>query len=210
MKLNFAILLFLGALLLTPAAHAGLILDLQTGNPPEPCLGCDPGLTFGWLFSLSTPFTIDGLGMWEPNGSSLSATSVGLWSSDGTLLARRDAVSHSSTLVPSSSADGAWRVESISPLLLGPGTYAVGAVFRSGTLATVNPTYTHPNGVFVIGGASNESSTGLAFPTRIPYGVIGATLRTLDASAVPEPSSMALAISGLAALVASRRRRARR
>ena len=96
-------------------------------------MGGSGGLTLGWEFQVTNTngILVDGLGFWDyqSDGFFLSQTfDVGLWDpSTGTLL-RESVVSSTSPLKSSLDADGGWRVNSVSPLFLAPGSYRVGAL----------------------------------------------------------------------------------
>jgi hypothetical protein len=91
------------------------------------------GLTLGWEFQVSAPdgIFVDGLGFWDDqsNGFFFSQTfPVGLWDASTGALLRQSVITSASTLKPSRDPDGAWRVNPVSPLFLGPGFYRVGAL----------------------------------------------------------------------------------
>ena len=91
------------------------------------------GLTLGWEFQVSATngITVDGLGFWDyqSDGFLFGQTfDVGLWdAATGTLL-RQSVITSASTLKPSLDPDGGWRVNSVSPLFLAPGSYRIGAL----------------------------------------------------------------------------------
>src|SRR4051794_11813194 len=69
-------------------ANAALVLDLNTGGFSSGCNFCGnvAGVTVGWTFTVYSPFTINGLGVWRPVDVAPPVTQVGLWSG-GVLLA---------------------------------------------------------------------------------------------------------------------------
>ena len=140
--------------------------------PPLPVLGFNPdpiqGLalcqsyTCGFAFTVIEDVVVEALGQWDENLDGLSTdAAVGLWSSDGTLLA--------SVHVPigtgATMTDG-YRFVAITPIRLAAGReYVIGSAFR-GSGAPVflapglDPVLTSPTGRVVLKGAGV-----LAFPT---------------------------------------------
>lgn len=176
----------------------------------------DPGVVreggvFGFEFILTNPYVIDGLGVWDEGSDGLkNAHAVGLWEQNGTSLLASTLVDNTAlpVVTPESTAEGGrWLMVSLSPILLQPGRYVVGASYlpndtdairftSSGLLPAV------PDIVFAV--AREEApAPSLTFPTSAIElgGYFGPTVFGA-ASAAPEPSTGYLA-GGLLTLLAT-------
>ncbi len=169
--------------------------------------------TAGWTFQPLTTIDVTSLGCFDYVITSQGTISVGLWSSDGTLLA-------SNSVTPTSTLVNLTRYESITPIALDPGhTYHLGAysAFGSIGLQAVSPA-TDPPGVvqlspeIQLGGYANAVG-GFVFPAAVPGGAgalyLGPNFQF--AGRVPEPSSsLLLGFGALAFPLMSRAARARK
>ncbi|MBE0658392.1 MAG: PEP-CTERM sorting domain-containing protein [Bryobacteraceae bacterium] len=212
MNVSVSLRLLLPALVLAamPNLNAALGVDLTGGGTPTSCGSCGVnGATVGWSFSVNSPITIDGLGVWDAgsNGLGVSSVPVGLFTSTGTLLASV-AVTDLSASVASASPEGSWLFEYFAPLTLTAGDYVIGNVFWDlAPLAQIDSTYTTIPEITLLGGVQGTEDAGFMAPINpflVP--VFGSTMSIQDA-AIPEPATMALMGLGLAGLAAFRRRR---
>lgn len=87
------------------------------------------GLTFGWRFAVDQEIDVTALGFFDDFGDGPGLQQdheVGLWDSNGTLLAQAT-VTSASTPEPSTAENGQWLFSAIDPpLTLPPGEYVVG------------------------------------------------------------------------------------
>lgn len=164
---------------------------------------------FGWIFTLSSSVTVTGLGYFDANSDGLSdAYPVGIFDTSGNLL--------TSATVPAGTGgtllDGFRFVP--ASLVLGPGTYEIGAYYASIDLDNFlfgeSGSVTIPG--LTLGSAFTEMGNSLAYtvinagnPSFATQGYFGPNFTV---SSVPEPTTLALAgLGGLAALVVARRRK---
>ncbi len=201
--------LILVAGLAAQPAQAGLLLDLNTGGTANPCGICGTGTTFGWSFRVINAVSINQLGLWDAgaNGLGVASADVGLWDANGSLLASAT-VTDASHQVASASTDGEWLFEDINDLMLLPGSYVIGSVFRNAApLAQVFSPYVTVADIALTGGAQGNLSAGLSFPGQsFTDPIFGPTMR--QAAGVPEPTGLALASLGLVLMVTRRRQTA--
>ena len=110
------------------STSASPIVDF-TGTGTESTATARQQGTVGWSFTSSIAFTVDGLGLWDQTGSGLKEPqTVALWTSGGELLSTA-IVGTSSTPLPSSSSVGQWLFTSVTPFVLSPGDYVMGALY---------------------------------------------------------------------------------
>jgi hypothetical protein len=164
--------------------------------------------TVGWVFNVNAPVRVDGLALfdWGADGlKNASPHTVGLWHSSGTLVASTD-VTNSSTPTTSTSSFGNWLVQSIGPVVLGPGTYAIGGLFYGGdsldAFVARGAASTIPQISFVGNALSPSFGMPSSFVPDLDDGFFGVSL---TAEPVPEPSTLLLLGAGL--LVVGRRLR---
>jgi len=182
-------------------AQAGLVLDLTPGGGPAVCGGCGDvsGTTYGWGFSVKSPITVNGIGLWDANSDGFGGQQyqAGLWTGAGALLAGAT-ISDASTPVASAAADGRWMFESIAPVKLGAGDYLIGSVFHnSDPIAEIlGPFITDPR-ISLTGGAQGPGPDGGFSAPTAGFGIpiFGPTLRT--PTSVPEPETAPLLLVGL-------------
>jgi len=136
------------------------------------------GLTLGWEFQVTDTngITVDGLGFWDyqSDGFAFGQTfDVGLWDATSGTLLRESVITSASPLKSSLDTDGAWRVNSVSPLFLAPGLYRIGALMPvAGANAIVSDpaTYQSAPGITLTRFLRQLGSPTLAMPvTGPPY-----------------------------------------
>lgn len=204
--LKYGLIIYLS--LITGVVSATPIVDFTGGSTTY--AGGD--FSFGYTFSVTSALTIDGLSWWDEAGDGLvSDHEVGLWASDGTLLASTT-VTNSSAAESSISGFGNWMVESIAAMTLGIGDYVVGGVQTNsigGDLIRILATASSVSGV-VYGGAVQNVGNGLSLtmPDQlVPYVNDGAWGPNVHLASVPEPGTLALIGIGLAGLGFSRKKK---
>ena len=173
--------------------------------------------TRGFTFDVTTPTTIGGLGFFDTNNHVLGRTyDVGLWDSSGTLLASTT-IGNASTSIASTSSLGQWLENSITPLVLNPGTYVLGAEYPDVDNTAV---YVYEGIASSIGGVSYGTAAFANAPTlTLPTAQFGAldaaffgpmAFTGQVAASTPEPGTYSLMGGlGLTGAAFLRRRRTR-
>lgn len=166
--------------------------------------------TLGWKFSVSTPYAVEALGVYDAGQDGLAASAqVGLWLASG-----GDPIVQATVPTGTAAAlDGHFRFTSISPTLLTPGThYIVGSHLSEGLATslfggngTVDPHLT------LIDARYSTEGSGFTFPEFTDPGSEGAGLLGANfrgtVNPVPLPAAVWLFGSGVAGLAAAIRKR---
>jgi len=186
------------------AAHAGPAFTVS--NTTGSSLG-NPPFTLGWQFSTTGTITVTDLGLFDDSQDGFAERhELGLWDSAGNLLA--------STFVGVGTGDplvNQFRYADIVDIVLGAGTYQIGALFASGADPLLFPgeatgfatdsAITFIASAFASGGTlTNPTSSAGTDPSYFGPNFL------FEATAVPEPGSLALLAIGLIAIASKRRK----
>jgi hypothetical protein len=164
--------------------------------------------TIGYDFTLTTSVTVTELGFFDAFQASGPANPhpVGIWTSGGTLLASATVPAGAPSLV----IDG-FDFVPIAPIVLGPGSYAVGAYGLS--TSPDNFEFGESGSTTIsglaLGGAVEIFATGLTFPsTPESFATQGYFGPDFLVATIPEPATVGLAALalGLIAFYSARRR----
>ena len=174
----------------TGAAGNGTLINEPAWTAPSPRLGMDvndngngmnfsPAHTAGWSFSVTSAMKVTSLGMFDfaqDGAGFVNPHALGLWQNDGTLLATTTmAAGTGATQVPLRNSTGSWRFVPITPVVLIPGTYRIGATFKDTDpdYISTGPTLI-PSPGCVYQASWKTPSAGLVFPTsQFSTGIFG-------------------------------------
>ena len=205
---TFKYLLAATALTAGGSAYAQTAIQSFSGGTLFPSFsgGAD---TVGFAFSTNSNLQVTSLGWYSTDGSLASAHQVGIWNSGGSLLG-------TSTVLPDILPGGVgFRFSAVTPFNLATGqTYFVGGLDTGADgddyLTSVSNLVTAPQITFI--GSAVASGTGFSFPSSINNvttgGRFGANFQFTDlgVGVVPEPGTWSLLILGFGAMGAAMRR----
>ena len=200
-KFLIAALAILGGLATSAQAAPVSAITFTTGNGN----GTTTNTTRGYAFNVTSPGLVaTHLSVWDEGSDGLGQShDVGLWNPAGILIASATVPSGTATLLLDS-----FRFVDIADVALPVGNgYVVGAVFLVGSpdrQALFLSSLTTASGInYVEGRLINNGLGTLSLPTTsVSFGLPGGSLLVdLQAPAVPEPTTLALAALALAALV---------
>jgi hypothetical protein len=202
MKLVLRALPVLVALMIgyAPASNAALLFENYAPNPTATEWAArDAGPIFG------TEFTVAGQDLLVTKLGTFSTGSpgrqVGIWSSDQTLMRFVTVEAGEAT-----STQG-WNLFDVEPFtLLANTTYRIAARTEAGTLASGGAYDLFKGIASVTPGHVWSNSSGFDYPT-LSFSTPFYLAANAEVAAIPEPSSVALLLAGLAGLWFARRRR---
>ena len=135
MRLNLASIFVATAVAVAPSAAATLGVNFSntTGQPLS-----NPPQTLGWSFTLISPVDVTWLSFFDSDQDGLAESHpLGIWNAAGTLLV--------SGTVSAGAVDplhDRFRAIPVTPTLLQPGEYRIGALFLTGNDTNLFPTFT--------------------------------------------------------------------
>jgi hypothetical protein len=156
--------------------------------------------TTGWSFTLSDFIAVTSLGFYDVDQDGLDNThDVGIFDSTGTLLV--------SATVPSGTAgtlNAGFRMVSITPFALGPGSYVIGGFSDASTDGIlVDPLFITAPGITTIDTGVYDYGSTLVFPgtsTSSEGPPVAYASVNFEFDEVPEPSTLLLSITAFAAV----------
>ncbi len=186
------------ALVSTPSVYASEAIQSLAGGSNFPAFN-GTNQTIGWSFTANDNLSVTALGFYDQTpGNPLSQSHlVGLWTSDGNLLA-------STTVQTTSPLTGSFRYQDITSVnLLAGMSYVIGAAITSpfSDIYTVPASVNTAPEITLTSSARNGSSQGFSFPSTLTAGNgrIGPNFKfDVVTQAVPEPTSL-IGILGLGA-----------
>jgi hypothetical protein len=186
-----------------PSVYADeFAIDFSNTTGGASISGVDP-FTLGWAFTLSTTVQVDDLAIYDSGGTPLAESyPVGIWNSSGVLVV-------SGTVDSGASLVGQFRVVAVTPTLLGPGSYTIGALYPANDPDLVwtpgsSLTFSTAPGITYNSSEFTESAS-LVEPTN-PEGTPG--YFGPNFLVLPEPASVALFGTVLAAFLCAFRKTA--
>jgi hypothetical protein len=203
MRINFSRSIVLLALTAVPPSMAATLAVLPgSGGFQNSNYGSN--ITLGWGFSLANAVTVTGLGYFDGNGGLTDAHPVGIWNSIGTLLAEATVPSGATTDLLSG-----FRFVSISPVILSPGAYSIGAYAND---TSPDEFRFEVQSVTTIAGLSfglanlYTKADSLTQPTTkadafSQDGYFGPNFEVGSPTTVPEPGGIGVSLTGLVAIV---------
>jgi len=194
-------------LLVSGFANAGLIGVDFDGSAGDYSLSSSNSWTLGYEFSLSDDSSVSGLGFFDIDGV-YGATTVGLWTSSGTLLGTVNTSDNTTTEISTDNGLWSWVFMDFN-LLLGAGDYIVGSWGVSGMdyIFTNNGSVIE-NVLEFTDDRYSDTGSNFAFPNTVDgggeIGYMGANIMFDDSTSVPEPSTLAIFALGIMGLAARR------
>ena len=187
----------LGALLMVSTAQA-LPIPAVTFNNTVSSTFVSVAETVGWKFSVTSPTMVGALGAFDSGlGGLINSHSIGIWNSAGTLI--------TSATVASGTANpllNQFRYVTIVPVILGVGTYTIGATWGTGSASDdyiANTTNFHTAAGINYLGSEYIQAGSLTMPTTpatfFTNGMFGPNFEI-----VPEPTTLVLIGAGLFAM----------
>ncbi|MEH2092953.1 MAG: DUF4082 domain-containing protein [Nostoc sp.] len=198
-KLSMASPLILATVLVSaPSVYADEAIQSLTGGTNFTSVN-NTNQTIGWSFTANDNLSVTALGFYDQTpGNPLSQSHlVGLWTSDGNLLA-------STTVQTTSPLTGSFRYEDITSVNLLAGiSYVIGAAITSpfSDFYTIPGVVNTAPEITLTRSARNGTSQGFSFPSTLTAGNgrIGPNFKfDVVTQAVPEPTSL-IGILGLGA-----------
>jgi hypothetical protein len=198
------------SLLASLALLAGSRLMANTINPivtytSDSPLSDSRPFTLGYEFSLSTSETVNALGYWT-EGEYSAGQQVGLWTAGGGLIT-------STTIQAADPVADNFQWDSISPVVLGPGTYVIAGTYEGGIFSSFASGVTSLPGYIYVTSAQSYGA-GLNFPNDFYNGYGSNGILQVDlsvgAASAPDAASTVALLGGALSLLGAARRRLRR
>jgi hypothetical protein len=191
--------------LASPALAATAITGFSGGSS---FTGFSTDETVGWTFSTNSALSVTSIGWFSTDGSIDANHQIGIWDAMGSLLG-------STTVTPGAPDGTGFRYASVTPFSLASGQqYFIGGrdlVGDGDNYLTNVSSLTTNSAIAFLGTARSSNGSGFAFPNIVVNNVSGrfGPNFQFNVAGVPEPASWAMIIIGFGLAGAAMRRRAK-